>query len=260
MSEQTIFQVDAFASKLFEGNPAAVCPLEAWLPDSLMQQIAAENNLAETAFFVKSDQGYHLRWFTPECEVDLCGHATLASAHVLFEELGVTDETLRFQTRSGELQVSKTEDGLSMSLPVAEQSPITASKELIVALGETPIEVFESDDLLVRFSSQQQVASLNPDFRALGAFPYRGVIATAPGDNHDFVNRFFAPACGIDEDPVTGSSFTKLVPYWAKELNQTEFSARQISERGGEVTALLEENRVVLMGQCKTYLRGSISL
>jgi PhzF family phenazine biosynthesis protein len=253
------YQVDAFASRAFGGNPAAVCPLEEWLPDDLLQAIAEENNLSETAFFVPSGKGFELRWFTPIREVDLCGHATLATAHVLFERLGYDGPVLSFQTRSGELLVRRHKDLLEMDFPSLPPEPCAIPGELINGLGQTPVEVQAADDYLVVFDNEDAVRAIRPDFVLLGQLDLRGVIITATGDEVDFVSRFFAPGYGIPEDPVTGSAHCTLTPYWAEKLGKRRLEARQVSRRGGCITCSLEADRVHLMGAAFTFMEAEIS-
>jgi PhzF family phenazine biosynthesis protein len=259
-----LYHVDAFADQLFGGNPAAVMPLERWLRDELLQSIAAENNLSETAFLVSAPGGYELRWFTPTVEVDLCGHATLASAHVLFEHLGYEGQALRFFTRSGELGVSRGEDGITMDFPGQRMvaAPVDdAVSRALGAIAETVVIAADSPVMAVYvFASEAEVAALKPDFRALRMASDYSIIATAPGDRHDFVSRFFGPQVGIDEDPVTGSSHCSLVPYWAQRLGRNELNARQISARGGELLCQWRDGRVVMTGQAVTYLQGAVFL
>jgi PhzF family phenazine biosynthesis protein len=252
--------VDAFAERQFSGNPAAVCPLTAWLPDAQMQAIAAENNLAETAFFVAQDDLYQLRWFTPEVEVDLCGHATLAAAHVLWTELGVTVDSLRFDTRSGLLTVSRNDGLITLDFPAEPPQVVEPPEGLFEAIGAAPELCLYNQDYVLVFSEPQQVTSLAPDFRALANIDARGVIATAPHAEYDFICRFFGPAVGIDEDPVTGSAYTKLIPYWANRLKKSTLSARQVSTRGGDVWCQMSSDRVLISGHACTYLRGTVRL
>lgn len=254
-----IYQVDAFASQVFEGNPAAVCPLEEWLPDEVMQQIAMENNLSETAFFVRQDKGYRLRWFTPATEVDLCGHATLASAHVLFEHLKYPGEQIPFYSNSGELQVRREGDMLVMNFPA---SPLNPVQEVPAALRQSlkvePAEVYKATDYLYVVDDEGQVAGLEPDFALMSKVKTRGVIVTAPGEQVDFVSRFFGPAVGVEEDPVTGSAHTLLTPYWSNRFNKKELVGRQISRRGGSVYCKHLGERISLSGNARTYLQGSL--
>lgn len=261
-----IYQADAFTSQLFGGNPAALVPLEQWLGDELLQKIAAENNLAETAFTVPKDGGFELRWFTPAAEVPLCGHATLATAHLMWTELGCGDEEIRFFTESGELRVRRAGGLIEMDFPAQPPGEIPLLPEFRSALGAEPLRALacegNRDMMILEFADASQVGELQPDFHAVAALPYRGVICTARGDGFDcdFVSRFFAPAIGIDEDPVTGSAHTLLTPYWAAKLDRTRFSARQISPRGGELECELVGGRVLMRGGAVTYLRGQITL
>lgn len=256
--ELPIFQVDAFSSSVFAGNPAAICPLEEWLPDQTLQAIAAENNLAETAYFVRDDGRFHLRWFTPVCEVDLCGHATLASAYVLFHELQEPGDTVRFETKSGELAVRREGDLLAMNFPSRPPGPVEADPKLASAMGGAPVEILAARDYLIRYTSEAEVRQLTPDMEALKKIDRFAFIATAPGDDCDFVSRFFAPAKGIPEDPVTGSAHCTLIPYWARQLGKSSFRARQISPRGGELLCKLDGDRVEIAGHGALFLRGRI--
>lgn len=253
-----IFQVDAFTNKPFAGNPAAVVPLESWLPNDVMLNIAAENNLAETAFFVRRGDRFELRWFTPTVEMDLCGHATLASAFVLYEEMGFEAAEIRFDTKSGELRVERDGELLVMDFPSRPPKPHEAPEGLGDALGAVPSEVLKSRDILAVFPSEAHVAALRPDFRAIVDLGVHAVIATAPGDSSDFVSRFFAPSVGVDEDPVTGSAHCTLVPYWAERLGKSELYARQISPRGGELFCELRGDRVRMAGNAVMYMKGEI--
>jgi predicted PhzF superfamily epimerase YddE/YHI9 len=255
-----IFQIDAFASKLFEGNPAAVCPLEKWLPDKLMQSIAAENNLSETAFFVPKDDGYHIRWFTPVAEVDLCGHATLATAYVIFEELGRKQETITFNSRSGPLAVSSKDKWLVMDFP--QQPPVACAvpDEIVAAFDRPPVECLRSEDYLIVMDHEEDVKSAMPDYAPLRKLDLRGVIITAKSASYDFVTRFFAPKYGIPEDPVTGSAYTQLAPYWAGQLGLQCMKARQVSLRGGDLICELVGDRVHIYGRAVKYMEGTISI
>lgn len=253
-----IYQVDAFTSKPFAGNPAAVVPLDAWLPDETMQSIALENNLSETAFFVRSDDGYQLRWFTPTFEIDLCGHATLASAHVLFNELGVKDDVLRFHSKSGVLTVEREDGKLVLDFPSRPAAPADAPEGLFEAIGLAPKEVLRSRDYLLVYETEDDVRNIAPDFSSLARIPTHAVIVTAKGGSCDFVSRFFAPEAGINEDPVTGSSHCNLIPYWSEKLGKTKMFARQISPRGGELYCELEGDRVKIGGNAVLYLKGEI--
>lgn len=255
-----IYQVDAFTSELFGGNPAAVCPLNDWLSDSAMQKIAMENNLSETAFFVSKDEKFELRWFTPTIEVDLCGHATLASSHVLFEHLGYDKPEIIFQTKSGVLTVRKDGDSIVMNFPIDEMPEADAPDVLFHGLGIRSDHIYKSDDYMVVLDSEEDVANLTPDFRMLKEIDARGVIITAEGNEVDFVSRFFAPQSGVDEDPVTGSAHTKLAPYWSKRLGKNRMTARQISDRRGELICEVMDDRVELIGHAKSYLTGEIEI
>lgn len=257
----TIFQVDAFTDSLFSGNPAAVVPLNEWLKEDQMQNIAAENNLSETAFFVKEGDGYRLRWFTPTTEVDLCGHATLATAHVLFNELGYEEPVIVFKTKSGVLTVFKEETLLCMNFPAVRMPKVEAPEVLFKSLGIQPTsEVYKTDDYMIVLESEGEVAAIQPDLKMLKEIPARGVIVTARGNDVDFVSRFFAPQSGVDEDPVTGSAHTKSAPYWSKNLGRNELKARQISKRGGDLICRMKGDRVEIMGHAVTYLKGEINL
>lgn len=253
------YQVDAFATRAFEGNPAAVCPLENWLDDGLLQAIAEENNLSETAFFVPSDKGFRLRWFTPASEVDLCGHATLATAHVLFVHLGHPGPAITFETRSGPLTVRREDDLLNMDFPARPPTPCASFELLARALGRQPLEVLRADDYLVVFDNEAAVRGIRPDFALLGTLDLRGVIITAPGSSDDFVSRFFAPRLGIPEDPVTGSAHCTLAPYWAGRLGKCRLSARQVSKRGGSLSCESKGDRVLLSGAAITVMEAEIT-
>lgn len=255
-----IFQVDAFTDQLFGGNPAAVCPLDEWLPDSLMQQIASENNLAETAFIVEEPKGFRIRWFTPAVEVDLCGHATLAAAHVFFKHLAHQGNYIEFNSRSGKLAVSTAANLLTLDFPVDEIGAVDGSV-LTGIFGSSVQEVWKGKtDYMVVFKSQQEIELLKPDFRLLKTVNARGVIVTAPGDNCDFVSRFFAPQSGIDEDPVTGSAHTTLALYWSARLKKDNLSAMQLSSRKGLLSCRVNGSRVEISGECRTFMVGEIYL
>ena len=255
-----IFQVDAFTSKPFGGNPAAVVPLGEWLPDETMLQIAAENNLSETAFFVKNGEQYDIRWFTPKVEVNLCGHATLASAYVIFECLKLESESIKFQShRSGSLGVTRKDGKIVLdfpAFPINEIAPVPA----LAAAEFPPIRYWETRNsgLLLLLESQKVVTQLRPDMQLLLELPYDKTIITARGDDCDFASRMFAPKIGIDEDPVTGAAHCSLIPYWAKELGKTELFARQVSARGGELFCELRGDRVKIGGQAVLYMKGEI--
>lgn len=261
-----IYQVDAFASEVFRGNPAAVVPLETWLPDATMQAIAAENNLAETAFFVATGPAqYHLRWFTPEVEVDLCGHATLASAAVLYEKLGESAPSVTFDTRSGALVVTRDGSAYTLDLPARQPRPLPRDRQVAVALGGEPSELWLARDCMAVYTTEAEVRALAPDMAKVKALGVFGIIATAPADpalspGADFVSRFFAPAAGVAEDPVTGSAHCTLVPYWADRLARTTLEARQVSKRGGALRCVLVGDRVRLTGQAVLYLEGHITV
>jgi PhzF family phenazine biosynthesis protein len=253
------FEVDAFASKPFQGNPAGVCPLKHWLADATMQNIAAENNLSETAFFVPRGSDYELRWFTPTVEIDLCGHATLASAFVLFSELGRPGDAVQFHSRSGPLVVRRQNEVLTLDFPSRPPVPITAPEGLIRGLGKKPVEVLKARDYFAVFAAVEDVRSLNPDFALLGTLDEK-VIVTAPGVDCDFVSRFFAPSAGVPEDPVTGSAHCTLIPYWSRRLGKTKLFARQVSKRGGELFCELAGERVLIGGKAVLYSRGQIEI
>ncbi len=253
-----IYQVDAFTDRIFRGNPAAVCPLVAWPDEAVLQGIASENNLAETAFFLGSGGSYELRWFTPQCEVDLCGHATLASAHVLFEHREPHLNEAVFSTLSGLLQVTRQGEFLCLDFPSRPPSPVEAPPELTQALGRTPMAVFKSRDYLALYASPADILALKPDMQLLAGLDCLGTIVSAPGEVVDFVSRFFAPGVGIPEDPVTGSAHCTLVPYWARRLGKSTLRARQLSARGGELLCELKGERVKIAGRAVTYLEGVI--
>ncbi|NOZ08541.1 MAG: PhzF family phenazine biosynthesis protein [FCB group bacterium] len=254
-----LFHVDAFTSKIFRGNPAAVCPLDAWLTTEQMQQIAAENNLSETAFFVENGSSYELRWFTPKIEVDLCGHATLASAHILFTELGYTKKVIHFKTAGGDLKVSRSNELLTLDFPATPPEKFETPLRLVHALGAEPEAVYRSRDIMAVFETQSIVKNIRPDFAYLKDLDCLGVIITAPGTVVDFVSRFFAPAAGVDEDPVTGSAHTTLIPYWADRLKKDKLLAYQISDRGGELLCVNSIGRVYITGRAFTYFKGEIN-
>lgn len=253
------YQVDAFATRAFEGNPAAVCPLDSWLDDALLQAIAEENNLSETAFFVPSEKGYRLRWFTPVKEVDLCGHATLATAHILFEKLGYTRPVITFETRSGDLFVKKSGQQLAMDFPASSLTPCEISATLVEGLGQRPIEVWAAEDYVAVFDSEATVRAITPDQALLGQLDLRCVVITAPGSEVDFVSRVFGPKFGIPEDPVTGSAHCELAPYWASRLGKTVLSARQVSRRGGSLACEVKADRVILTGRALTVMEAEIT-
>jgi predicted PhzF superfamily epimerase YddE/YHI9 len=256
-----LYQVDAFAERLFAGNPAAVCQLESWLPADVMQSIAAENNLSETAFFVPEGEGWRLRWFTPTTEVDLCGHATLAAAYVIFRVLQPQRDRVLFRTeKAGDLAVSRDGDLLALDFPVRQAAPCSIPRGLGAALGREPTAALSARDYLAVYNDPNHVAGLAPDFAALARLD-RSVIVTAPGrDGVDFVSRFFAPNFGVDEDPVTGSAHCTLVPFWAARLGKTRLAARQLSRRGGALLCTLCGDRVLIAGRAVIYLQGAIEV
>jgi PhzF family phenazine biosynthesis protein len=256
-----LYQVDAFASRAFAGNPAAVVPLERWLDDATLQAIAAENNLSETAFLVGGGGEYHIRWMTPGEEVDLCGHATLASAWVIFNEIEVGRTEVRFRSQSGPLRVSAEGPRLALDFPSRPPEPADDSLEALAgALGRRPDRALASRDALAVFGSEDEVRSLRPDMARVAALRRLGVIATAPGRDCDFVSRFFAPGVGVTEDPVTGSAHCTLVPYWSARLGKRSLFARQVSPRGGELWCEDRGERVSIAGHCAKYLEGTIEL
>ena len=254
-----IYQIDAFADKLFAGNPAAVCPLDTWLPDDVLLNIAMENNLAETAYYVKEKDGYRIRWFTPTIEVDLCGHATLATAFVLFNHEGYEGTQVTLNSRSGPLTVTKDGDFLTLDFPTDKITEVDLSPELTNPFNIKPVQAFKGKtDYMLIFENENQVRKLSPDFRQLGAVKTRGFIVTAKGEQVEFVSRFFAPQTGIDEDPVTGSAHTTLIPYWSNVLGKTEMNAIQCSARGGKLKCKMKGDRVEISGQSKMFLTGTI--
>ena len=257
-----IYQVDAFSDKLFGGNPAAVCPLKEWLPAPQMQKIALENNLAETAFFIPMRKDFEIRWFTPESEVDLCGHATLATAHVLFSHLNFEGDTIHFHTlNAGTLTVSCHDDLYTLNFPSRVPQSCEVPAGLIEALGgKKPVAVLRSRDYFIVYETEADVLALKPNFAALSRIESLGFVVTAPGDNSDFVSRFFAPSAGIDEDPVTGSAHCNLIPYWAERLGKFKLHAYQVSARRGELWCENKGDRVLMSGKAVTYLKGEIFL
>lgn len=257
--ELKIYQVDAFTGELFGGNPAAVCPLENWIDEKLMQSIANENNLSETAFFVKRNDDFEIRWFTPAVEVDLCGHATLASGFVLFNILKYDKNVIHFSSKSGILSVRKNGEKLTLDFPADTLAETGLGNEISAALGIKPLKVLKGrSDILVVLSSQAEVEKLDPEFAKLKKIAARGIIVTAPGIETDFVSRFFAPQSGINEDPVTGSAHTTLTPYWAAELNKTEMTALQLSKRRGSLNCRINGGRVEISGMARLYMEGKI--
>ncbi len=269
-----IYQIDAFASRVFSGNPAAVCVLEEWLDDSILQSIAQENNLSETAFIVHKERGafslsgtrlssygsFQLRWFTPVAEVDLCGHATLATGHVILNILEPSKDQVDFSTRSGKLIVSQRDDLLFMDFPAQPPVACEAPDVVLEGLGRDPVEVLKTDDYFVVFESEAAIRELSPNFYLLNQVDSRGIIATAKGDEVDFVSRFFAPQLGIPEDPVTGSAHTVLTPYWSTKLGKKNLHAHQLSARGGELFCEDNGDRIVISGRTVKYMEGVLDL
>lgn len=256
-----IYVADAFTGNLFSGNPAAVCPLEAPLTEELMQKIATENNLSETAFITPGGEELNIRWFTPKVEVALCGHATLASAHILFTERNYSGDLVRFTSKSGLLSVQRKGEMLRLNFPADFSSEAAPPHGLFEAIGKVPLRIYKGrTDYLLVFENQSDILSLKPDFRMLAAVECRGVICTAPGSESDFVSRFFAPAAGVNEDPVTGSAHTTLTPFWSRRLGKKDLTAIQLSERRGHLICKIDGERVYISGKCVTYLRGEIEV
>ncbi len=259
----TVYQVDAFTDQVFKGNPAAVVPLAKWLPDEMLQKIAEENNLSETAFFSPDESGeLLLRWFTPVSEVQLCGHATLATAYVLFEEMGYSDDSIVFNTlHKGKLTVSRSGKGYEMVFPNLDAEVVeSVPSEILNGLGINVSEVLVSDDYLVVLPTQEDVLAVTPDFPELAKLDRRGVIITAPGNDVDFVSRYFAPSYGVNEDPVTGSAHCISAPYWANKLAKTELTAKQLSKRTGDLVCSVTPDSVTLKGQAVLFMKGSLSV
>ncbi|MFC2103999.1 PhzF family phenazine biosynthesis protein [Bacteroidota bacterium] len=254
-----IYQVDAFTDHIFGGNPAAICPLDEWLETDVMQKIAEENNLSETAFFVPKDDYFEIRWFTPKVEIDLAGHPTLATAWVIFNELNYSKDKIRFVSPlSGELLIEKTNDLIIMDFPTNKPESCAVPEYLVDGLGKAPKEVLQARDLLVIFQNQKEIENIKPDFGLLEKIDTFGVIITAPGNDSDFVSRFFAPRAGINEDPVTGSAHTILIPYWAEKLNKTKMSAIQLSKRVGKLHCEYLGERVKISGIARLFMKGKI--
>ena len=260
--KRKMYQVDAFTlgSQPFTGNPAAVFPLEEWLDKKTMLKIAAENNLSETAFFVKKGNKFELKWFTPKIEVDLCGHATLASAHVLFTCLKYAEEEAVFSTMSGELRVTRKDDLITLDFPSSKIVPVPSLPRLGKALGKNPVEIYKSRDYVALFENEEDILSIEPDFALLAQLDCLGIMITARGIHSDFVSRFFAPAAGVNEDPVTGSAHTTLIPFWSERLNKKNLHAFQLSERRGELFCEDCGDRVKISGRAVTYMTGEIDL
>ena len=256
-----IYQVDAFNNQLFKGNPAAVIPLEKWISEELMQSIAEENNLSETVFFVKNNNTFDIKWFTPTCEIDLCGHATLAAAHIIFTELNFDKKTLEFNSKSGKLVVTKNDDWYTLNFPSEEIQEVKIPSILENALNTKILKCYKGTwKLLVELENETTIANLKPNFSLLSELKSSGIIVTAKGNSVDFVSRFFAPKIGINEDPVTGSAHTLLIPYWAKKLNKTKLNAIQLSKREGILKCEYLNDRVEMSGQAVTYLKGKLTL
>ena len=255
-----MYQIDAFTNNIFEGNPAAVCPLDEWLSDDLMLKIANENNLSETAFFVKEKDFYRIRWFTPISEVDMCGHATLASAYVIFKVLNYKDDTIIFNSKSGILKVKNIDNKFEMDFPIQTIQKCNTPNIIIKAFNKIPLECYKSMDYIVVFKYESDIVNLEPNFEMLKELDLRGVIVTVQSKSYDFITRCFFPKYGVNEDPVTGSAFTQLVPYWSKKFNKDMFRAKQISKRGGEVFCKLDDNRIKISGYAVKYLDGIIDI
>ena len=255
-----LYQIDAFAEKPFEGNPAAVVPLEEWLPDQILQKIAEENNLAETAYYIPKANGFEIRWFTPGSEVKLCGHATLASAAVLFNEFDYSQDEIVFDSLTGPLRITRNGDLLTLNFPTQVPSICETPRNLIVGLGIEPSDCLANEDYLAVYEDEETLVSIEPKAEPLKCLDRRGVIATAPSNQYDFVSRFFAPKVAILEDTVTGSSFTHLIPYWAERLGKKKMTAKQVSPRGGVVHCELTGDRVLISGKAVKYLEGEIEI
>ncbi|WP_454781008.1 PhzF family phenazine biosynthesis protein [Legionella sp. WA2022007384] len=261
MKRLSMYQVDAFASALFEGNPAAVCPLDQWLTDKEMQNIAAENNLSETAFFVPEEDGYYIRWFTPNEEIALCGHATLATAHVIFEQLNYKGTEIKFNCKSGVLFVRKNGSGIMMDFPALPYHPIELTPELQQLNLKKPQKVLKSQfDLMFVYENENDVMMAEPDLDAVAGLDYRGLILTAPGKNTDVYSRCFYPGCNVPEDPVTGSAHCVIAPYWCEQLGTSNITAMQGGNRQGKLECEVKEGRVFLYGTSHLYLEGTIYL
>ncbi len=255
-----IYTVDAFTNKIFGGNPAAVCPLDAWLSTATMQQLAAENNLSETAFFVQENDGFHIRWFTPEFEIDLCGHATLASAYIIFNELDYGKDSIRFTCQSGELVVTKRGDKIELDFPSRMPQAVEPPEILLKGLSIAPELVLKSRDYFVVFENEEAIRNLKVDMNYLNQLDVVGIIATAAGNEVDFVSRFFVPNSVIGEDPVTGSAHCSLIPYWSKQLNKKALVAQQLSKRVGHLWCEDKGERVTMAGNAVLYMKGEYYL
>lgn len=252
-----VYQVDAFTSRLFGGNPAAVCPLEQWLPAATMQLLARENNLSETAFFVREGEQFHIRWFTPEFEIDLCGHATLASAYVIFNELGYAGDQVRFTCKSGQLEVTRKGNQIELNFPARMPVQAEAPEALLKGFNLQPEQVWKARDYFLVYPSEEAIVQLVPDFRHLNQLQDAvGIIVTAKGNEADFVSRFFVPNSVIGEDPVTGSAHSSLIPFWSSRLNKSVLTAKQLSQRGGALDCAMLGDRVTMAGHAVLYMKG----
>ena len=258
--ELSIYQIDAFASEIFKGNPAAVCPLEEWLSDDEMQSIACENNLSETALFVPTNNGFHIRWFSPTSEVALCGHATLASSFVIFNILNYDNDKIEFESKSGILTVTKNADSFTLDFPAQPPQKCETPIEITNAFEAIPTDCLKSEDYIVVFDDKKDIKNADPDFEQLKKLVLRGVIITAKSNNYDFVARGFFPTLGINEDPVTGSAYTQLAPYWSSKLGKNKFNVKQLSLRGGELVCELKGDRVFITGKAIKYMEGQITI
>lgn len=255
-----LYQVDAFAQEAFTGNPAAICPLDEWLPDEMLLAIAEENNLSETAYFIKTKEGFHIRWFTPTTEVDLCGHATLAAAFIIFNDLDYDKNSIFFESKSGILKVEKNNDLLVMDFPPQTPTVCKLPIEIEQAFDIKPVACLKAEDYILVFNDENEILNAKPKFEHLKNIDLRGVIITAKSKDCDFVSRFFGPKCGIDEDPVTGSAHTQLIPYWSEKLSKNKLHAKQVSKRGGELFCERLNDRVSIAGYAVKYLQGEIEI
>lgn len=255
-----IFQVDAFTGKVFGGNPAAVCPLEQWLPDDVMQRIAVENSVAETAFFIQVDQGFEIRWFTPEIEMDLCGHATLATAHVIARHFNFSLPSIQFRSKSGELTVAVEDELLTLDFPSRKPEPSKAPQVILDTIQHKPVEILKSRDYVLVFEDEEIIRHLEPNQHILDQINLDpgGIVVTAKGEEVDFVSRFFTPQASIFEDPVTGSAHCSLIPFWSEKLGKDSMVALQVSSRGGKLFCKNLGERVLISGEAVTYLEGHI--
>jgi PhzF family phenazine biosynthesis protein len=256
--EIPLYQIDAFTGRTFGGNPAAICPLDTWIDDGLMQKIAEENNLSETAFFVKSGKVYEIRWFTPKIEIELAGHPTLAAAYVIFNFINQKEDCITFSSKSGELVVTKEGDLIKMNFPSMAAVSVQENEIINQGLRKRPLELYKTRDYLAVYANEEEILSIKPDFELLKKLDCLGIIITAPGSTADFVSRFFAPSAGINEDPVTGSAHSTLVPYWAKRLKKDSLHAYQLSTRRGELFCRYLGDRVEISGRAVPYSKGTI--